>query len=177
MIYSVCGEWGIRTPDTCNTYTAFRVRLFRPLRQLSFGIVLFYWKLSCSRLVNKGFKRKVRDFCVIPRPCKGHPCKVFSWTPINKKEETCVSSFSFLGHSRTFLRKVRDSNPRFSYKPFWCCFLLLNSGLIFQIFTFVHTGFTRCLHDFFTLEKLCKGTKNSWHMQIFWQLFSPKNDI
>jgi hypothetical protein len=55
---------------------------------------------------------------------------------------------------------MRDSNPRFSYKPFWCCFLLLNSGLIFQIFTFVHTGFTRCLHDFFTLEKLCKITKN-----------------
>ena len=124
---TLCGEWGIRTPDTCNTYTAFRVRLFRPLRQLSFGIVLFYWKLSCSRLVNKGFKRR-----------------------------------------------VRDSNPRFSYKPFWCCFLLLNSGLIFQIFIFVHTGFTRCLHDFFTLEKLCKGTKNSWYMQIFGQLFPQK---
>ena len=71
-----------------------------------------------------------------------------------KKDARLWTSFSFT------LRRVRDSNPRFSYKPFWCCFLLLNSGLIFQIFAFVHTGFTRCLHDFSPLEKLCKVTKN-----------------
>ena len=61
---------------------------------------------------------------------------------------------------KLLLVKLICINNRFSYKPFWCCFLLLNSELIFQIFTFVHTGFTRCLHDFFTLEKLCKFTKN-----------------
>ena len=57
------------------------------------------------------------------------------------------------------LRRVRDSNPRFSYKPFWCCFLLLNSGLIFQIFAFVHTGFTRCLHDFSLWKNYAKLLK------------------
>ena len=41
FIYPAESE-GFEPPIRRNAYTAFRVRLFRPLRQLSFGIVLFY---------------------------------------------------------------------------------------------------------------------------------------
>ena len=110
-------------------------------------------------------RKKMRDFFVIPTSCRRHLVQRKNKKPACSSKLGQTGFCFFFAESEGFedceaiiVRAKRDKNPRFFYKPFWCCFLLLNSGLIFQIFTFVHTGFTRCLHDFFTLEKFNQYT-------------------
>ena len=51
------------------------------------------------------YLRKVRDFCVIPKVCRWHPCN-------QNKRPACSSKLGQTG-LMFCLRKVRDSNPRY----------------------------------------------------------------